>query len=322
MRSQSIGHFHDVHVHAANVQQWHQDYSQLTGGSAESSLMQLTTAASHVFLEQINQRVVQHGVAPRNKMCFAVPINVSGSVRMQGREVDDSSLFFLRGGEEFMFHMPMGMQLLSITFERELFEQALAHTASPRDLSVLLRQPVIRVSPQRFADARRRLLALFGQAMAGELRDSHARLLEQALLDELVQLMSDPSCDKQQRTPSSTRSFIVEKCHRLATTGQFDVPSVNDLCERLQVSRRTVQNSFRAVAETTPLNYLRAIRLNGVRRTLMSTPAAQLSIGDAAAQWGFYHLSHFAAEYHALFAELPSRTSRAASHQTHSSVLI
>jgi len=47
-------------------------------------------------------------------------------------------------------------------------------------------------------------------------------------------------------------------------------------------------------------------------RTLMSTRAAHLSIGDAAAQWGFYHLSHFAAEYHALFAELPSQTSRAA----------
>jgi transcriptional regulator GlxA family with amidase domain len=73
-----------------------------------------------------------------------------------------------------------------------------------------------------------------------------------------------------------------------------------------------VQNSFRAVAETTPLNYLRSVRLNGVRRTLMSTRASQLSIGDAAAQWGFFHLSHFAAEYQELFAELPSHTPRAA----------
>lgn len=317
MRNNSVGHFKDVHVHAANVQQWNQDYSQLTAGSTESSLMQLTTGGCHVFLEQINQRVVQHGVAPRGKMCFAVPINVPGSMRMQGREVDDSSLFFLRGGEEFMFHMPMGMQLLSITFERELFEQALAQTASAKDVSLLLRQPVIRVSSQRFADARRRLLAVFAQAMAGDTHDSvqerqHDEALEQTMLDELVQLMTDPACDKQQRTSSSTRSFIVEKCHRMATTGQFDVPSVFELCERLQVSRRTVQNSFRAVAETTPLNYLRCVRLNGVRRTLMSTQAAHLSIGDAAAQWGFYHLSHFAAEYHALFAELPSQTSRAA----------
>ena len=317
MKNQTISHFRDIHVHAAHVQEWNQDYSQLTSGSAESWLMQLSTAGCHVFREQINQRVVQHGVAPEGKMCFAVPLNVPGAIRMQGREVDDSSLFFLHGGEEFMFHMPMGMELLSITFERELFEEALAQTASAKEISQLLRQPVIRVAPQRFAHARDRLLALFSQALKSDESDStpdrdrdHA--LEQAMLGELLQLMIDPACDKRQRSPSSVRSFIVEKCHRLATADSNDVPSVNELCQRLQVSRRTVQNSFQSVAETTPLNYLRSVRLNGVRRVLMSTPAADLSIGDAAAQWGFFHLSHFAAEYHELFAELPSHTARAA----------
>ncbi|WP_260958650.1 helix-turn-helix domain-containing protein [Pseudomonas citri] len=315
MKNWNISHFRDIHVHAATVQEWSQDYSQLTAGSTESSLIQLTTARCHVFREQINQRVVQHGVAPRDKMCFAMPITVPGAIRMQGREVDDSSLFFLHGGEEFMFHMPTGMELLAITFERELFEQALAQTASAKEISQLLRQPVIRVPAQRFADARRRMLAVFSQALANEVPD-HAQdweqALEQAMLGELLQLMTDPACDKHQRTPSSTRSFIVEKCHRLVTTEMIDVPSVIELCQRLQVSRRTVQNSFRSVTETTPLNYLRSVRLNGVRRTLMSTQASHLSIGDAAAQWGFYHLSHFAAEYHALFAELPSQTARAA----------
>jgi AraC-like DNA-binding protein len=315
MKHLNISRFHDIHVHAATVQEWSQDYNQLTAGSAESSLIQLTTARCHVFREQINQRVVQHGVAPRGKMCFAVPITVPGSVRMQGREVDDSSLFFLHGGEEFMFHMPMGMELLAITFERELFEQALAQTESAKDISQLLRQPVIRVPTQRYAGARRRMLAAFSQALLSEEDDiaqDRELQLEQTMLGELLQLMTDPACDKQQRTPSSTRSYIVEKCHRLATAQLNNVPSVDELCQRLQVSRRTVQNSFRAVAETTPIHYLRSVRLNGVRRTLMSTQAAQLSIGDVAAQWGFFHLSHFAAEYQALFAELPSHTTRAA----------
>lgn len=315
MKNQNISHFRDIHVHAATVQEWNQDYNQLTAGTAESSLIQLSTGRCHVFREQINQRVVQHGVAPRGKMCFAVPITVPGSIRMQGREVDESSLFFLHGGEEFMFHMPMGMELLAITFERELFEQALAQTASAKEISQLLRQPVIRLPAQRYADARRRMLAAFSQALSNEELDNaqdRELELEQAMLDELLQLMTDPACDKQQRSPSSTRSFIVEKCHRLATAELNNVPSVDELCQRLQVSRRTVQNSFRSVAKTTPLNYLRSVRLNGVRRTLMSTRASHLSIGDAAAQWGFYHLSHFAAQYQELFAELPSHTARAA----------
>ncbi|PZW71513.1 AraC-like DNA-binding protein [Pseudomonas sp. URMO17WK12:I1] len=312
MKTQNISHFRDIHVHAATVQQWSQDYSQLSGGAAESSLTQLTTERCHIFLEQINQRVVQNGVAPRGRMCFALPIKVPGSVRMQGRDVDDSSLFFLSGGEEFMFHMPTGMQLLSVTFERDMFEQALTHTAAAKDIGALLRQPVIRVPHKRFADTRQRLLAMFTQALSSETSaGAWEQAFEEAMLDELLQLMTDPACDKQQRSPSSTRSFIVEKCHRLVAAQMTHAPSVSDLCEQLQISRRTLQNSFHAVAETTPLNYLRSVRLNGVRRTLMSTQAAQLSIGDAAAQWGFYHLSHFAADYFQLFAELPSQTARA-----------
>jgi AraC family transcriptional regulator, ethanolamine operon transcriptional activator len=67
------------------------------------------------------------------------------------------------------------------------------------------------------------------------------------------------------------------------------------------------------VTETNPVSYIRSVRLNGVRRELMSTTPQQLSIGDAAAKWGFFHLSHFAAEYQELFMELPSQTRRAVS---------
>jgi AraC family ethanolamine operon transcriptional activator len=43
---------------------------------------------------------------------------------------------------------------------------------------------------------------------------------------------------------------------------------------------------------------------------LMSTRGVDMSIGDAAARWGFFHLSHFAADYQELFGELPSQTRR------------
>jgi AraC-like DNA-binding protein len=60
----------------------------------------------------------------------------------------------------------------------------------------------------------------------------------------------------------------------------------------------------------TPLGYLRAIRLSEVRRALMSSPRDAMSIGDAAARFGFFHQSHFTADYKTLFGELPSDTCR------------
>lgn len=309
----SIHHFDDVYAHAASVQHWDQTYHQISAGTLNSCLVQFSSDRCHVFREQINQRVVQHGRAPAGQVCFALPLSVPGAIRMQGREADTNSLFFLRGGEEFMFHMPTGMDMLAITFERELFESALSRITSAREVETLLRQPVIKLPEQRLAACRERLLAMFSEAVdcddAGADPEREA-VLEQGMLQEMLQLMTDPDCDRRQRNGSSTQSFIVEKCHRLAMSETLNAPSVMDLCQRLQVSRRTVQNSFRSVAETTPVNYLRSVRLNGVRRSLMSTHPSELSIGDAAARWGFYHLSHFAAEYQELFGELPSQTRR------------
>jgi len=87
MKNQLIGHFRDIHVHAATIHEWNQDYSQLTAGSSESSLMQLSTAGCHVFREQINQRVVQQGAAPGARCaCGAVsPCPVRTSNDRAGR---------------------------------------------------------------------------------------------------------------------------------------------------------------------------------------------------------------------------------------------
>lgn len=309
--NQSTHQFGDIHLHAASVHDWNQTYSQLTSGALQSSLQQVTGARFQVFRERINQRVVQHGEAPRGRICFAVPLAVPGAACMQGREADERSMFVLQGGDEFMFHMPMGTDLFAITFDRAAFDQAVAATPRPEELLTVLRQPVLRVATERLHASRQRLLSLLQGALRSPALDAQAEDgIETELMDEMIGLLTDPHCDKQ-RLASSSGSYIVEKCHQLTVNNRLSPPSVNDLCQRLRVSRRSVQNGFRSVTETTPINYIRCIRLNGVRRDLMGTVGSELTIGDAAARWGFFHLSHFAADYQDLFGELPSQTRRA-----------
>lgn len=61
----------------------------------------------------------------------------------------------------------------------------------------------------------------------------------------------------------------------MPVTNPSSPASVIDLCDRLRICRRTVQNSFKAVTGTPPLHYMRSIRLNAARRSLMSTPVSQ-----------------------------------------------
>lgn len=309
-----VEHFEDVHLHAASVHDWEQTYSQISPGLVRSSLCQIDGRRFQFFRERINQRLVQHGQAPRDRVCFALPLSMPGTARMQGREADAHSIFILDGGDEFLFHMPQGLDMLSITFDRETFERTLEASPWSGDYKQWLRQPVLRVPEGRLAQCRERLLSLLARSIddvKGAAPGQAEEELERDLLEELTCLLADPGFDRHQRLASSPGSFIVEKCHQMTLADRQAPPSVIDLCERLRISRRTVQNSFRAVTQTTPVNYIRCIRLNGVRRELLGTLPGELSIGDAASRWGFFHLSHFAADYQALFGELPSQTRRA-----------
>ncbi|EPC2160961.1 ethanolamine ammonia-lyase subunit EutB [Escherichia coli] len=84
--------------------------------------------------------------------------------------------------------------------------------------------------------------------------------------------------------------------------------TVLDLCNQLHVSRRTLQNAFHAILGIGPNAWLKRIRLNAVRRELISPWSQSTTVKDAAMQWGFWHLGQFATDYQQLFAEKPSLT--------------
>ena len=102
------------------------------------------------------------------------------------------------------------------------------------------------------------------------------------------------------RLVSGAREYVLSQPDR--------VISVTDLCEALYVSRRTLQNAFRAVLGICPVNYLKALRLNAVRRTLRDRDSGFRTVQDVAARWGFWHMSQFAVDYRQLFGERPSET--------------
>ncbi len=82
--------------------------------------------------------------------------------------------------------------------------------------------------------------------------------------------------------------------------------TVGKLCKELLVSRRNLEYIFNENIETSPARYIRVLRLNNIRREILSTEAGTL--GDIAAKWGIWHLGRFARDYYQLFGELPSAT--------------
>jgi AraC-like DNA-binding protein len=87
--------------------------------------------------------------------------------------------------------------------------------------------------------------------------------------------------------------------------------SLADIAAAANVSLRAVQFAFRRHRDTTPMAYLRAVRLDHAHRELLAAdPSGGQTVAHIAAQWGFHNHSRFAAQYRRTFGVTPHHTLR------------
>ncbi|MFJ6941039.1 helix-turn-helix transcriptional regulator [Streptomyces sp. NPDC101132] len=74
------------------------------------------------------------------------------------------------------------------------------------------------------------------------------------------------------------------------------------------VTPRALQYAFRRHLGTTPLGYLRRVRLAAAHRDLLAADPASTTVTAVAMRWGFAHPGHFAAHYRDAYEVAPSAT--------------
>ncbi|MDQ2635310.1 MAG: helix-turn-helix transcriptional regulator [Actinomycetota bacterium] len=83
-----------------------------------------------------------------------------------------------------------------------------------------------------------------------------------------------------------------------------------DIAEAVHVTPRAVQYMFRRHLETTPLQYLRRLRLHYARQELLAADRLDDTVTEIAARWGFAHTGRFAVLYRQTYGESPHFTLR------------
>ncbi|WP_374557355.1 helix-turn-helix domain-containing protein [Aquitalea pelogenes] len=305
-----VRHFNDAQCHAAHLPGWQQVYDQISGGRFYSSLSRLNTGHLEVFREAFNQRVVQYGRAPADMVHFAIPIHAPLPLTLQGRAVGCHAITALRSNEEFIMHAPAEVDSIQLSVRNEDLA-ALAPEFYQQLNSKRQWQPVIQIPPEQLAHTRHLLLSVFEQAVENPdlMRFAGSqKLVQHQLISLLLDLLHGSVPERAINLTHATHCDIVRRSQAIVLASSDEPVTVLDLCQQLRISRRTLQNSFQLIAGTTPVDYLRSIRLNAVRRMLLSPEHAGLGVRDAAGHWGFYHLGHFARDYRKLFCELPSET--------------
>jgi AraC family ethanolamine operon transcriptional activator len=170
--------------------------------------------------------------------------------------------------------------------------------ASPRAL-----QRLIRLSARIRRIAEHDVVRLTRPAARAVISGLLGQALTACLLDGRVE---------QDLAAAGRRRRIMARLEEIGET-HFHAPlTLAELCAALGVNARTLRLITHEYVGMGPTQYLRMHRVNRVRSALAAADPSVASVGDIAAEYGFWESGRFAAFYRATFGEAPTDTLRRA----------
>ena len=288
--------------------------TQLSAGSYEGRVRIIGQQDVSVFFESQNCTVHKRGVTSQGLCTLSFFREQNAQHRFAAHSSEDHSLFFLPGGTECDLHVKGNAStvyfLLSqdAILERLRVMQPAQWDNDPEDVLVL--NMIDRRPFHALADLLHSSRAFANNQDVEQQNPQFGKVI----VDQLAMTLKTVA-GKWQESGSiklGRARFVVNRAidFILEEFRQHRCPTVVDVCLALQISQRTLEYSFQALLQTTPVAYVRYLRLNQARRQLLNACKKSESVTAIAMHWHFMHLGKFAKDYYQMFGESPSATLR------------
>ncbi|HDZ16372.1 hypothetical protein LCGC14_0633530 [marine sediment metagenome] len=309
--------FHDVNQHARSLQNWPQEYDQITSGEFEGSIDDIQLDAVRIFRERMKQSIIQNTHTPNGKINFMIPNHIdAGKTSDQARQVLSKGITLLPYDSDFSFVAPPEMDYTVISIAHERLRRLLSDSVyqhlitTDHSYGVTSNEAVVTAVRQNMLNIMSKLAALTAKDQEN-LPETERKI--KTLHDEIIYIVMQ-LCDFGLEGTSSPKrlgnqhNYIVQRCHDYVISEEGSCASIVDICEMLNIPHRTLNYSFKKATGLSPMQYIRAVKLNAARRELLHS---HLQVTDIAANYGFYHMGYFSQEYRRLFGDTPSMTRKA-----------
>lgn len=129
-------------------------------------------------------------------------------------------------------------------------------------------------------------------------------LLASTLLHVFPNTYADAECNDH---PEVSSPLVRQAIDYIRANCARDI-AIADVATAINVTPRAVQYMFRRHLDTTPVAYLRQVRLERAHRDLLAADPTTATVSAIATRWGFAHTGRFSQVYRAEFGESPSVT--------------
>jgi AraC family ethanolamine operon transcriptional activator len=284
----------------ATISGWDIDFRQLDAGCQYVPARLLMGQHINILAARFVRGFHQRGESPKGSVTFALPLR--GLIDWYGRSVEAPGILSFNSPEGFDAVSRPGFEVITVSVEKRYFERASDRLRLPIPEDVMRRPDRVFVKSTNPVRALRWALI----CCLEDTNQCRGEWRELALVGDLLNaLCADGGLENCGRAP--VRSRAIARALDFIDSQRHDAVTVSEICQRTDVSWRTLDRAFRERFGMGPKAYLKRRRLEDVRADLLSRPLDG-RIADIANRWGFWHMGQFARDYRTLFDELPSAT--------------
>ncbi|MGK7941508.1 MAG: helix-turn-helix domain-containing protein [Crocosphaera sp.] len=293
---------------------------QRSSGKFAGNLSEISSDAVGMSLIEHDCLVTSRGVSP-NTWIFGITVRPC-LIQFEGRfELEDN--FILIAPPEVIF-----TACPKTTYEMYVIKISLPHLQNLCH-TLYLPQPeqflstkmngcrVVKCSPKQMQRVRlflqqlRQTLLTFGVVNNKEERRIllMANQLKCQLEEDLTSQILLTIAEAQEIQPKKVlvrRANVLKQAEEYMLNHLKENVTTPNICQEIGVSKRTLEYIFKDFYQTSPKAYLKQLRLNYLRQSILKKP--HLKINDLAEDLGFVHRGQLAGDYQELFAELPRET--------------
>lgn len=255
---------------------------------------------------------------PRSDDCFTVHMTTNGTadVTLEGERHEMTAFFTLVAspGESYVLHLADDSPQLILRIERAAMERQLSRMLGRSLHTPITFAPFGDLTHEEAVRWHGALQILSSEVLAkGSLLQQGigTSALEELLISTLLYIHDSNYTERLRTTPGPSGRVAVRRSIEYIEAHLAEPIELADLARHAGRSSRSIQAGFREDLDTTPISYIRDLRLDRVRETLMQVlPDDRLTVTEIAQRWGFSHLGSFAVLYRKRFGESPSTTLR------------
>lgn len=294
--------------HSSSQEGWELRYEQMSHGQFAGRLQQVHLPEMTLLREDTNIALHQRGQLDSDAYGFATALKDTADLFFNGRQVPAHSIMCGKG-DGVDLNTPPQFSLLAVVVKRSLLNPLWEHMYQRPLAPWLENQLVLETTEVKVQSVRETQLATLEFCFANPQLQTDTQALHQLRDEILIEWIEalPPQVDTSDLVSLSRKKKVVDRACEVMMARSDEPLSILEICNRVGTSRRKLNTCFQEVLGTTPVKYLRSLRLNGVRRALRAAGTSE-TIQNIAAHWGFWHLSQFASDYKKLFGELPSAT--------------